>query len=288
MTAGSLRAEGVQSVAEYDDTVEVLIGSDAPPGAEKAIKRKFAESVVTVRRATRSSGLGGRNFSSGPLYGGEWISAPTSSSSYETCTNGYGKMVYEPNGTFWAATAGHCGNQLNWQQGASLNGNHFGSGGRYNGVYYSGYRGTTQKCDCQVVGPIPASAVSNKMYTTGNDLYPFTRIPTNTSADFYPGLPVCFSGARYADAHSNGIACGTIRTVNLAISSSTFPEYASNNVSFSNLVQISVHVGDHGDSGAPVASYNNFMGIYDGWVNGYDFFSRSTYLEAVTTATPHV
>jgi hypothetical protein len=288
---GDLHSLGVVGVALYGDGVTVYLDNRISTEAESTLRSKYPFPFVSYRRISPNPvDLQNRNRTSGPLYGGEWISDTSAQ-----CTNGFASAEYLPTGSYWTVTAGHCGVEGDyWRQGTfGSGGNHFGDGGRYQAPNYSGYHGTTQKCDCQVIGPIPNSARTFNMYTTGNALYSFTSIPSNTASDFYIGRAVCVSGAHYADDHSDGITCGTITTVNLTIPYYDSADYAPNQVSFSNLVMTSIIDTEEGDSGAPVASYHAYMGVHDGLFGdsyyGYnEYFSRSTYIAATTTATPVV
>lgn len=275
LTRGNLRSLGVRTVSRRGESLHIGIISGAPGSAEKQLRARFPWPYVVIDRSANVLELQNRSFESGPLWGGEWIS----SSGGSGCTIGYSYMKYGTN--FYSATAGHCGNPgENWRQGIYYTGNNFGHGQRYNGAMGSWSYGTTQRCDCQVIGPIPRSAATSGVLIANNDKYPYTYTPGNTSAYYYTGRSVCTSGAHYGDDHSNNIVCGTIQDVNATA------YYSENNVSLIRLVTTTVRTTESGDSGAPVGSGHAFMGIHNGLLNGQQYFSRSTYLEATTTAYP--
>jgi len=213
VTNGRLIHLGVVGSALKKSSEVIYLADDAPATAEESLKRMYPDDfVVTERVAKNGITLNSRNFLAGPLYGGEWISNDVDGS---MCTMGFGKAIYPPGtgGSYWAVTAGHCGYYLDpWRQGKDgYGGNHFGKGAKYQAPYYSGYANTTQRCDCQAIGPVPSSAVTSQMFTNGNSLYPFTSIAQNTSTYFYIGEPVCHSGAHYAEDHSDNVNCGDIQ-----------------------------------------------------------------------------
>lgn len=270
-----LRRLGVKYVTQVGDSVEVGLTGEAPKSAERTLQSRYPWPYLRLVRSDDIIERQGRNFLSGPLWGGEWAS----SSAGAACTIGYSYMVY--GSRYYSATAGHCGHPGDyWRQGNSYSGGYFGRGGAYNGAYGSFSHGTTQKCDCQVIGPIPDSAATSGVLIDNNVKYGYQRTPSNTSADYYVGRIVCTSGAKYGDTYGDRIVCGDIQDVNLT----TY--YSDNDVAFTNLVRTSVMTTLSGDSGGPVGSSRDFMGIHGGLLGSHQYFSRSTYLHSTTTAYP--
>jgi len=86
------------------------------------------------------------------------------------------------------------------------------------------------------------------------------------------------------------LTVGISRSVNLSISYTAAPEYSLYHISFSNMVLTSIHNSESGDSGAPVATYHVYMGVYDGDISGDGYsggyFSRAPYIQGTTTVQP--
>ena len=168
---------------------------------------------------------------------------------------------------------------MTWRQGLLYKGGTFGTSTHNNG--FLGSSGSS-KCDCQSITPVPASAVTKKVYTSFTALYTYTSLPPNTLAGYNYGKAVCISGAAYAEDHGGDLACGKITGQNFAITNGS-------GKSITNLITVNMDDDptEGGDSGAPVGSGGQFMGIHSGKrSNGEAFFSRSTYISSVTGATP--
>jgi hypothetical protein len=82
--------------------VDVEIASEAPEGAEGIIQKAFGPLVNVTRTDVEVVAAATRNFSSGPLYGGAWLSGGG-----WKCTDGYSN-VRDSVGRYYTITAGHC------------------------------------------------------------------------------------------------------------------------------------------------------------------------------------
>lgn len=279
-----LKSLGVIGIEQLDQEITILVSPTTSPSAVDGLRKLYPQPFVNIKIDNTARDLatrGPRDVNSGPLYGGNFMSKYYGTG-FISCTIGYSFMKTTAT-HYWTATAGHCGDyQDAWYQGYAVTGNHFGNGGLYNGdgQYYAG---TTSKCDCQVIGGstgIPVSAATTSVYTSGGSLYDYTATPTNTSADYYAGRVVCESGAEYAYENNNNIYCDSIYSVNNSYSGE------NNNIYYTNLVTFTGGNAVAGDSGAPVGSGHDFMGILKGIHNGRTVFSRSTYLYVTTHAAP--
>lgn len=276
LTAGQLKAYNVTSVGLEGSTLTITTSDTATD----ELKAKFDFPFVRVIGESGVDFQTGRNHTSGPVYGGEWIS----SSSGAQCTAGYSHAVGgASNSSFYEITAGHCDSPGKvWHQGLIYSdGNKFGTATSNNGAF----AGTTSKCDCQSIGPVPASAATTRVYTSYTATFAYTGLPTNTndSGGYGVGRRVCVSGAADAeDHHGGGVHCGTIESQN-------FTETTPGGVYVTNLITTSITDNEQGDSGAPYGDGGDFMGIHSGRENYspyHGIFSRSVYIASVTGATP--
>lgn len=280
LAAGRLSSLHITSVGQEGETLTITTSDASGSDSETTLRQKYTWPFARVIAGTGVDFQTGRNHTSGILYGGEWIV----SSLDHQCTSGYSHAVGGSNGTsYYEITAGHCQSPgYSWHQGLIYAaGNYFGTGTVNNGAY----TGTTSKCDCQSIGPVPAAAATTRVYTSYTDTYAYTGLPTNTndSGGYGLGRKVCVSGAASAeDYYNGGIACGTIQSQN-------FSETTPGGVYVTNLITTSITNNEQGDSGAPVGSGGDFMGIHSGRENYspyHGLFSRSVYIASVTGATP--
>ena len=173
-----------------------------------------------------------------------------------------------------------------WRQGLLFDGGNFGNATANNGA--SKGSGTTSSCDCQSITAVPPSAVTAKVYTSYTALFSYTSLPDNTYADFADGKRVCVSGAAWAEDYGNGgINCGTITSQNGSdvITGTAVPSGET----ITHLITVDMpnpNRNEEGDSGAPVGSGGQFMGIHQGINSRSEIFSRSTYISSVTGAAP--
>lgn len=274
--AGDLDSLNVDSINQEGDSLTFNVRSGTPPASVTSLKNVFPQPFVAVTVGESPDYQAGRNHTSGKLYGGEWIS----SSSGAQCTAGFSFAKGGSSGdSYYEITAGHCGKAgATWHQGLVYNdGNKFGVATSNNGAY----SGTTSKCDCQSIGPVPASAATPAVYTSYTSTYSYTSLPTNTDdgQGYGIGRRVCVSGAASAeDLYGGGVDCGTIQSQNF---SATSP----GGVKLTNLIKTNTNT-ESGDSGAPLGDGGDFMGIHSGEQGGQEFFSRSVYIASVTGAKP--
>jgi hypothetical protein len=284
LSAGSLTSFNVLSVFEESHNLVITVAPDAPATAERDLATKYPLPFIKVERNSGVDFQTGRNHTSGPVYGGEWIA---NESGFQ-CTAGFAHALNNSgSGAYSEITAGHCGSPgLSWRQGLQYDGGHFGDATANNGA--SKGSGTTSSCDCQSITAVPPSAVTAKVYTSYTALFAYTSLPDNTYADFADGKRVCVSGAAWAEDYGNGgINCGTITSQNGSdVISGTA---VRDGETITHLITVDMpnpNRNEQGDSGAPVGSGGQFMGIHQGINSKSEIFSRSTYISSVTGATP--
>lgn len=89
LTAGTLESYGVLSVFEEDHNLVVTVAPDAVPSAEKNLASLYNMPFVKIERNAGVDFQTGRNHTSGPVYGGEWISDNTVGNGGSQCTAGF-------------------------------------------------------------------------------------------------------------------------------------------------------------------------------------------------------
>jgi hypothetical protein len=164
ITATPLSTSGILSVAIHtaDNTVAVGVATQADV---TAVYAKYGHTGLTVTVAAPATATASRDFTSGPLYGGEWVAFANG----EACTMGYGDL-FNAAGQLYAMTAGHCApNGTAAYQGDSIGDPAIGSG--MHGGHTYGQPNATTKCDCGFVGPISNSQVSHDTLVKNNSLH---------------------------------------------------------------------------------------------------------------------
>lgn len=288
LIAGKFKDFTIAQISQTPAAVTVYVSDGSPDALLQRLRSLHDFPFVSVKAAGPVDFQDDRNRQTGDLLGGLAISAeqnrPASGGSY--CTSGYSFAKGGSSGTsYYEITAGHCG-PAGWrwhlgdepQSGQPGYGNFFGTATSNNGALY----GTTSKCDCQSIGPVPASAATKRVLTSNTATFAYTNLPSNTNdaAGYGIGKRVCVSGATYGQTHGGDIVCGTIRSQNNTDS-------YNGSTQITNLIQTSIRSTQSGDSGAPVGSGGDFMGIHQGLdASGYELFSRSVYIESVTGARP--
>jgi hypothetical protein len=279
----SLRASGVEIVGNVlelpEDVVDVYVSSSLAP-ASNILSAQYGPNVIDVIEEPASSALklqagssdevplagGNRNITSGPVYGGEYVTSGPYS-----CTAGFSNSHGNNVKTnIFMITAGHC--QVSgkaWVQGYTT-GTKIGAGGD-NGFY--GYVGKTSYCDCQTVGVLPTGKPTADVLVNDNATYHYTQLP----AAYYTGEPACVSVAQEYTKLGE-IICGTIT----GLSGSLIDQ----NVSLVQQIQTSVTNTLGGDSGAPWGNGGQYLGVHVGLLNGHAIFSQSIYISQYTNTTP--
>ncbi len=244
------------------NAVTITIAADAPAAAEGAVLARFGPSGVVVTRGNAATLDDGRNFLSGRLFGGEWITSSTSA-----CTVTYADAKSAYNETY-AITAGHCG----------ANGTRFyqGYGTRGIGTVHSDgtYGHTETECDCAPVGPTPAPGFgTNQVLINNNELRTLTAYDST-----YQGEVVCQSGASSYDSLGS-LQCGPVADNAFSTQEAT-PDRSLVFVLY-DCVEVDAHA-QGGDSGAPIIAGSSLVGIMSASVNSsISVFSRATHVPDV-------
>ena len=257
---GELAFEG-SGVDIINSIVTVDLSPDSPENAEATLTARYGDKIKVSRddEDTRKGDLS-REFSSGPLYGGQWISGGNG-----RCTDGYSN-VRDAVGRYYTITAGQC-----WTNGTIISqgssaanrdiGNASGSTGR---------SGVVTNCDCLVVGQIPSGTGTEQTRVNNNNLFRFTQ-----SGNAGLGDAVCQAGANYAE--TNGFqACGQVTALG-----QTRTITAPGGGSFEIRDQVKASYGRiGGGSGAPVGRSTSLLGFHSsgGW------FSQSKYVGQVNVS----
>ncbi|WP_326967410.1 hypothetical protein [Arthrobacter sp. CG_A4] len=189
---GELVFEG-GGVDIINSTVTVDLSPDSPQNAEAILAARFGDKIKVSRddEDTRGGDLS-REFSSGPLYGGQWISGGSS-----RCTDDYSN-VRDSVGRYYTTTTGHC----------STNGTIISQGGYAanrdigNVSRSKGRSEVITNCDRLVIGQIPSGTGTEQTRVNNNNPFRFTQ-----SGNAGLGDAVCQAGADFAE--TNGFkACG--------------------------------------------------------------------------------
>lgn len=267
--AGPMWARGIGNVA-IDLAANTVTVGVATKADVRAVYARYGHTGLTVTVAAPTAGTASRNFTSGQLYGGEWVSFANG----ESCTMGYGDLINAA-GQLYSMTAGHCApNGTAAYQGNAIGDPTIGSG-MHGGHTYNQPNKTTQ-CDCGFVGVITGNQLSDQTLVTNNALFTFTQ--TGTA---YSGESSCHSGAASYEKNGGHIVCGTIVSTSATVSvtgtqAGTFT--LTNSIEWSGSEIL-------GDSGAPLGDGGNFLGIASA-TNGSDaWFSKSTNVKPVTGLT---
>jgi hypothetical protein len=277
--AGKLDNFAITSIGEFGPVVTVTTSGKSPSEVQSALQSQYGASFITATYGAGPDFQVSRNQASGPLYGGIAISTDENQN---LCTSGFSKAKGGSSGTsYYEITAGHCNPPgYHWHEGDySVNGDHFGTGTSNNGFYNAG---TTSKCDCQSIGPVPASAATKNFVSSNNVVSSqMTGLPSNTndSAGYGDGRRICVSGAFYGATHGGDLECGYINGRNFSVQ-------AANGTTLINLITTSADNTVDGDSGGTIISGSDFMGIHSGVSGTNEFFSRSVYIASATGATP--
>lgn len=264
--ATPLPASGITNVAidTADNTVTVGVATQADASAVYA---KYGHTGLTVTVAAAATATASRNFTSGPLYGGEWVTFANG----EACTMGYG-YLYNAAGQLYSMTAGHCApNGTAAYQGHAIGDPVIGSG-MHGGHTYNQPNATTD-CDCGFVGVIASSQATNDTLIKNNGLFAFGN--TGTA---YAGEAACHSGAASYESNGGNIVCGTVVSSNSAVVVTGSP---AGTFTLQDAIEWS---GSEiaGDSGAPLGDGPSFLGIASA-TNGSDaWFSKATNVQPVT------
>jgi hypothetical protein len=256
ITATPLSVDGILEVAiqTADNTVAVGVATQA---VADAVYAKYSHTGLTVTvaapaaaavgTATTATAAPSRNFTSGPLYGGEWVTFGDGGS----CTMGFGYLTNAA-GQLSALTAGHCAvNGSAAHQGDSTSDPAIGSGVHDNQVTAGG----TTDCDCSFLGPISSSQISHQTLVKNNSLYTFTATGIPYVAD-----NECHSGAQSYESNGGNIVCGQVLSINAEVLSINNP---TGNFTLDNAIQWAGPTLA-GDSGAPVGDGPNLMGFVSG------------------------
>lgn len=264
-----LSADGITNVAidTADNTVTVGVATQADISAVYA---KYGHTGLTVTVAATAVASASRDFTSGPLYGGEWVTFAND----EHCTMGYGALLNAA-GQLYSMTAGHCApNGTAAHQGDSTSDPAIGSG--MHGGHTFGQPNATTKCDCGFVGVIANNQASFDTLVKNNGLWEFL----NTDAVFQ-GEMSCHSGASSYQANGGNIVCGTVASPSATVSVSGSP---AGTFTLTDSIEWSGSLIS-GDSGAPLGDGRSFLGIASS-TNGSDaWFSKATNVQPVTGLT---
>jgi hypothetical protein len=279
ITATPLSADGITSVwiQTADNTVAVGAATQA---VADAVYAKYGHTGLTVTvaapaaaptaAAPAATAAPSRNFTSGPLYGGEWVAFNNGIK----CTIGHGYLTNAA-GQLSALTAGHCApSGTGAHQGNSTGDPAIGSGMHDSQVVAGG----TTDCDCGFVGPISSSQISHQTLVKNNSLYTFTAtgIP-------YSGENECQSGAASYESNGGNIVCGQV----IAINGATPVGYQDGSFTLQNAI-VWLGTSIQGDSGAPVGDGPNLMGFVaaaSSTVAGISYFSKASIVYQVTGLT---
>ena len=256
--ADLLRRQGilVDSVRIKNDVglVEVTLDSKSSADAEKLIKSRYDESAISVVSGGTGYSVGAsRSATTGRLYGGQYL-GHHDGDYINNCTAG----IFGAGFGYYNITAGHCGNHLNTRRGG-YNTPDTGWIGQANS-FYSHLNGETT-CDCQGVGPIPASIATNQVIVENGALFSYTSLPP--SSGYTQGRNICASGFKYALKKGNDrISCGPI------LNGSTYRQRVDGfdpgtYILLTDGVTIAA-ASFEGDSGAPLGSGSQFMGVLSG------------------------
>jgi hypothetical protein len=274
IAATPLSVDGIVSVSirTMDNTVAVGVATQA---VADALYAKYGHTGLTVTVTTPAAGATApaaaaapsRNFTSGPLYGGEWITSPVS-----RCSMGFGYLSNAA-GQLYSLTAGHCApNGTVFHQGNSTSYPSIGA------VHDNQSSGTTD-CDCGFVGPISESQISHQTLVANNALYTFTAtgIP-------YVSDDECQAGAASYESNGGNIVCGQVTSIigEILVTNTAVPNFTLNDaIEWSGSMIV-------GDSGAPVGDGPNLMGF----VSAYRisdptdiFFTKASIVTPVTGVT---
>jgi hypothetical protein len=278
ITATPLSADGITSVwiQTADNTVAVGAATQA---VADAVYAKYGHTGLTVTvaapaaaptaAAPAAAAAPSRNFTSGPLYGGEWVAFDNGIK----CTIGHGYLSNAA-GQLYALTDGHCApSGTVAHQGNSLSDPVIGA--MHDSQVVAG--GTTD-CDCGFVGPISSSQISHQTLVKNNSLYTFTAtgIP-------YSGENECQSGAASYESNGGNIVCGQV----IAINGSTPVGYQGGSFTLQNAI-VWLGTAIQGDSGAPVGdgpSLVGFVAAASSTVAGISYFSKASIVYPVTGVT---
>lgn len=262
-----LAANGIEnaSIDTADDTVAVGVATQADVAAVYA---KYGHTGLTATVAAAATATASRDFTSGPLYGGEWVAF--GNSIHTLCTMGFADFENAA-GQFYSLTAGHCAlNGTAAYQGESTSDPAIGSGVHGNHTYNQ--PNNTTECDCEGVGPITSSQATDQILVAGNAHYTFDAIGSP-----YVGESTCHSGASSYQSNGGNIVCGTVVSDSSTVSvSSDFGTFTlTDSIEWSGSL-IS------GDSGAPMGDGPALVGIASA-TNGSDaWFSAADLIQYVT------
>jgi hypothetical protein len=247
-----------------NSTVTVDLSPDSPQKAEEILSARYGDKITVSRddEDTRKGDLS-REFNSGPLYGGQWISAGN------RCTDGYSN-VRDSVGRYYTITAGHCWpNGTVIRQGSSSSNRAIG-----NTSSSTGRSGVVTNCDCLVIGEIPSGTGTEQTRVNNNNLFRFTQ-----SGNAVIGDAVCQAGANFAE--TNGFqACGQVtargqtRVIN-APGGGTFEIRDQIKASYGRMT---------GDSGAPVGRGTSLVGFHSSGDSTGGWFSQSRYVGQVNVS----
>jgi hypothetical protein len=278
ITATPLSADGITSVWTQTADNTVAVGA-ATQAVADAVYAKYGHTGLTVTvaapaaaptaAAPAAAAAPSRNFTSGPLYGGEWVAFNNGIK----CTIGHGYLSNAA-GQLYALTDGHCApSGTVAHQGNSLSDPVIGA--MHDSQVVAG--GTTD-CDCGFVGPISSSQISHQTLVKNNSLYTFTAtgIP-------FSGENECHSGAASYESNGGNIVCGQV----IAINGETPVEYQDGSFTLQNAI-VWLGTSIPGDSGAPVGdgpSLVGFVASASSTVAGISYFSKASIVYPVTGVT---
>ena len=280
ITATPVSADGITSVWTQTADNTVVVGA-ATQAVADAVYAKYGHAGLTVTvaapaaaptaaAAPAAAAAPSRNFTSGPLYGGEWVAFNNGIK----CTIGHGYLSNAA-GQLYALTDGHCApSGTGAHQGNSLSDPAIGSGMHDSQVVAGG----TTDCDCGFVGPISSSQISHQTLVANNSLYTFTAT----------GIPVsgeneCQSGAASYESNGGNIVCGQV----IAINEQNLVGYPGGSFTLKNAI-LWLGTAIQGDSGAPAGdgpSLVGFVASASSVVAGVSYFSKASIVYPVTGLT---
>jgi hypothetical protein len=261
----TLRGHVVESAVMLPDNAVVLtVDAGAPMDGIPALKHRYPALKIRVVSGGGYVPQSSRNFTSGPLYGGEWVSSALSTAG--GCTVGYSFLINSLNQNY-AVTAGHCKGSMTWYQGkyaagpaiGSAHSNHFSTGGKGN-------------CDCVALGPLPTGKPSTSVLIGGNSLFHYTH--TASKAEQGVGTTTCVSGAASYDTNGGNIVCGNVVANNVVV------PYSDDSFTLTDATTTTCDTLAN-DSGAPYGNGTAFFGIHSAYSTG---LGQSAFTKAYNVA----
>ncbi len=225
------------------NAIEVSFLDTAPANAEDLWRATFGPSLTFSRDGEVAQVAAGRDQTSGPLYGGQWLNGAGGN-----CTTGYSN-VRDSVGRYYTLSAGHC-----FPNGTIVRQGKFDSNGR--GVGYASsnsvrYGGSTN-CDCVPIGEIPGGTGTEQTRVNYNNLFRYT----NANRQAVRGEVVCHSGASTFEAQGE-ISCGGVTA---ATGQQLVGGPDGRSFTLTDRVEVAFRV-ELGDSGGPVGMGSTFLGM---------------------------